>query len=444
MNAAMQNEIASIKDKEDLLMISKSGEHDKGILFSTIEYMQKAGMVGFEKGRAPNFDHLSTWKSSSQPNISIFLTTKCNLQCRYCYANGGDLGVTINRRVWQTAIDYFFSFIKQSNLENIEKVKLFFHGGGEPTVAFSELKEITDYFSEKTVEIGKKPDIHIMSNGAYADNVCQWILDQNINIGFSFDGVPHVQNKYRPFRSGDPSYDVVVNNMKILIAAGRKVSIRATVMRESVNEMKKAVQLAKEIGLTRVHFEPVAITGRCGSHKIYRPGIKSFVDNFLESYLCGIDLGIDVNYSGARCFSRPTNRFCSASGENFGVTPNGDVSTCFEVLNSQDPASETFFIGKVEPDLNTVVFDTNRITALEHRVAQNLEVCNGCFMQYHCAGNCLVRGYRESDGHLDLPDTYRCKITKEINKMLIVWMAEGKIGSREFPAMEIFESSTER
>jgi len=440
MNTAMRNEIAAIADAEEFLAKDDPAEDEKGTLYSTIEYMRKVGMVGSSKSQTSIFPPSTGWITSTKPNISIFLTTRCNLQCRYCYANGGDTGTTIDRRVWQTAIDYFFSSIEQGDKEKLEKVRLFFHGGGEPTAAFSELKKISDYFSAKTIKIGVKPDIHIMSNGAFADDVCQWILDQNINIGFSFDGVPHIQNKYRPFRSGDPSYDVVVNNMKTLIAAGREVSIRATVTRESVNEMKKAVQLAKEIGLTRVHFEPVAITGRCGSQQIFRPGIKSFVDNFLESYLCGIDLGIDVNYSGARCFSRPTNKFCSASGESFGVTPNGDVSSCFEVLNSQDPASETFFIGKVNPDLNTVVFDTNRITALEQRVAQNLEVCNGCFMQYHCAGNCLVRGYRESNGHLDLPDTYRCKITKEINKKLIVWMAEGKIGSRDFPAMEVFKS----
>lgn len=132
-----------------------------------------------------------------------------------------------------------------------------------------------------------------------------------------------------------------------------------------------------------------------------------------------------------RCFEHRHQQFCAACGQNFCVTPDGNVTTCYEVLDSNDPAASTFFIGKVDPVQGRVVLHQARIEQLKHRVTENMEACNDCFLRYHCARDCPVKSFRYSNRDLYSPDPYRCQIADRINKQLIAWVADGLIETRD-------------
>jgi uncharacterized protein len=250
-------------------------------------------------------------------------------------------------------------------------------------------------------------------------------------VNISLDGPREIQNHLRPFRSGQGSYDVVVRNLQALVKASRRVSVRATVTNESLKTMLETIELAKQLSIATVHFEPVSLTGRCVTTDLARPDAEQFAKQFLQCFLLGLKYDVVVKYSSLRCFEHYHQRYCAACGHNFCVTPDGTVTTCYEVLDSKDPAASEFFIGKIDPVQGQVILDQARIEQLKLRVAENMEACKGCFLRYHCAGDCPVRSFRYSKRDLYSPDPYRCQISDRINKQLIVWLADGMIEPRD-------------
>lgn len=372
--------------------------------------------------------------SAAMTHLAIFVTTKCNLRCAYCYAQGGDTERTISKDTWRPVMDHFFSSLNAGGPQgkaNRKSVNLAIHGGGEATVAFVSLKDIVREFHGRARAAGLQPSVGMDTNGTYHNSVHRWIIENHIGVNISLDGPRSIQNRLRPFRSGQPSYDVVVRNLQALVKAGRRVSVRATVTDESVESMEETIELAKQLGLAAVHFEPVNLAGRCSTTALAKPDAEQFAQNFLRCYLLGLKLDVNVRYSGMRCFEHPHPQFCAACGQNFCVTPDGNITTCFEVLNSTDPAASLFFIGKVDPVQGRVMLDQERIEQLQQRVADNMEACRDCFLRYHCAGDCPVRSFRYSQRDLYSPDPYRCRIAQRINRQLIAWLADGVIEPRD-------------
>ncbi|MGO8758433.1 MAG: radical SAM protein [Terracidiphilus sp.] len=366
--------------------------------------------------------------------LTIFVTTKCNLRCAYCYANGGDSGKTIGKETWTIAMEHFFSTLRPAPTRpngTRSKLNLTIHGGGEPTTEFAVLREIVDDFRGRARAMGFEPAVGMGTNGTYDDSVHRWIVENNIGANFSLDGPPAIQNRLRPFRSGQASYDVVAANIQRLVSAGRQVSIRATIPSDALESMAETVETARQLGIGTVHFEPVTLTGRCAAGSLARPSADAFADAFLKCYLQGLEHDINVTYSGLRCFQGGHSRFCAACGQNYCVTPDGNITTCFEVLDLEDPAASEFIVGKVDPIEKRVILDEAKIDRLKQRVGSNMEGCRNCFIRTQCAGDCPVKGFRYSGEDLYSPDPYRCRIAERINKQLIVWLADGVIECRD-------------
>lgn len=390
-------------------------------------------------GRSDIYDH--SGHSDSMTHLTLFVTTKCNLRCAYCYANGGDNEKTITPEIWQPAMDYFFATIGSGRVNGetgSRHVSLSIHGGGEPTMEFTILKEIVSAFYERANAMGLQPSVGMGTNGTYNDSVHRWIIENNISVNISLDGPGNIQNRLRPFRSGKPSFDIVTHNLSELVKAGRRVSIRATITDEAVETMTDTIQLAKQLGLAAVHFEPVSQTGRGETNTIARPDPGKFVQNFLQCFLLGLQLNIDVYYSGMRCFEHCHQRFCGACGRNLCITPDGNITTCYEVLDSNDPAAKEFFVGKIDTTRGLMMLDHDRIEQLKQRVTKNMVACKDCFLRYQCAGDCPAKSFRHLNRDLYSPDPYRCRISEHINKQLIIWLADGIIEPREVKKTSVF------
>lgn len=431
LNDAM---LAFITKPNDVASLKKLFCKDHNGLMDVTKHLCELGILIAPKDAEHDVSHSMPNNSDSMMNLAVFVTTKCNLRCTYCYARGGDSAKTISRDILRLAMEHFFSTINSSTTHEKDRrknINLSIHGGGEPTIEFAILKDIVEDFCRRARTMGLEPTVGMGTNGTYGDSIHRWIIENNINVNVSLDGPRKIQNRLRPFISGEPSYEVVIRNLQSLVKEGRRVTIRATITDEAMETMEETVELASQLGIAAVHFEPVALTGRCTSNALSRPDAEQFAETFLKCFLQGLKLDVDVYYSGMRCFEHIQQRFCSACGPNFCVTPDGNITTCFEVLESNDPAASAFFIGKVDFVQGRVVLDQMRIDKLKQRIAENMEACKGCFLRYQCAGDCPVKSFRHSNRDLYSPDHYRCQIAKRINKQLIAWLADGVIEPRD-------------
>jgi uncharacterized protein len=359
--------------------------------------------------------------------FSIFPSTACNLKCKYCYANGGDHPRYIDEKLYQIAFRYFFANFP----EDMKDVHLSIHGGGEPTLNYPLLRRICDEFNSQSKINKLTPKISITSNGTFNKEIRDWVISENIGISISLDGPSEIQDYQRPFRSGSGSFDMVMENVRYLIDQGRQIGIRSTVTAHSVSAMQDTLEMAKSEGIAAVHFEPLFETERSRENRMAPPRREEFTQNLLSCFLKGLEYDIDVSYSGLRCFDHPHFRFCSACGDNFGLTIDGHITTCYEVLELEDPASKCFFIGKVNVKEGTVDIDEEKVSYLKGRETNNLTGCRECLLKFNCAGDCAVKVYRACDGDIFGTNTERCLLAKDINKQVIRWVADGFIEPRD-------------
>lgn len=140
---------------------------------------------------------------------SFFLTTRCNLRCTYCYNREERAQLeeqTLPLEIAKAGVDYYFS--------NSPSRHIRFYGPGEPTQAFSLMKDIVAYAKQVA---GNSLTTELQTNGCFGSDVRSWLLD-NLNIIWtSFDGEPDIQNHNRPCANGKPSAPIIENNVKWLI-----------------------------------------------------------------------------------------------------------------------------------------------------------------------------------------------------------------------------------
>ena len=82
---------------------------------------------------------------SKKEMISFFVTTKCNLNCIYCYTNKREhKDQTLSLEFAKTGIDDYFKTKYKKHLR--------FFGAGEPTTEIELIKQIKEYAESKTDE----------------------------------------------------------------------------------------------------------------------------------------------------------------------------------------------------------------------------------------------------------------------------------------------------
>lgn len=355
-------------------------------------------------------------------HITIFPTHNCNLACKYCYARGGDIHKVINLQTTSIFLDWFF---RQINY-NAKFISMSFHGGGEPTVEYPLIRNIIENFRDRCKSKGIKPNIAIVSNGAFAKNVANWLIEEEISVNFSIDGPPDIQDFHRPFRSGRPSSPLVERNIKKFINNGKDVSARVTITDRSVFDMLRITRYLIDLGIRSIQLEPCFFVGRCKDTGINEPDVDLFIKFFLESFKLGLKHDVHVTYSGLRCLEGARDRFCGACSDSIALTPEGFLTSCYEVIMPEDPASKVFFIGKVNHDSGKIELDKSRIQVLNSRTTDNLDLCSSCFLKFNCAGDCLVKTFRDT-GSIFNNSAKRCKMAQEINKSVIIQIAKEEI-----------------
>lgn len=357
--------------------------------------------------------------------VTLFLTNKCNLRCIYCYASGGEkAGTTIPRKVAKSAIDLI---INNALSKNQKSVGVGFHGGGEPTIAWKTLVECVEYARGRSSEQGLQLNLSIATNGIISAKKLRWIMDNFTSLNLSLDGTEEVQNYHRPLANGGGSFKRVIATVIRMNERNFPYGIRATVTAKSVARLDECVEfLASTCKAKSIHLEPTFTCGRCLYTGVQAPGHDEFISGYRKAQKTAEKVGISIFYSGAR-LNTITSMFCKASGDSFCVTPQSDVTSCYEVCSKEDPRSEVFFYGKYDQAKGTYIFNEDKLTYLRSRTVNNIPHCEDCFCKYHCAGDCLAKA---SDGNnlMSIHNTERCKINQTLTMDAIIRILDGTKG----------------
>ena len=122
------------------------------------------GLVDGEPEQLPLTNFQGTPKAT---NLTLFLTTACNLRCTYCYASAGDTPLrSMSLETACRGVDYVAANAAATESRRFTMV---YHGGGEPTVNWSTLTRSFDYAQAKADELDLDLTAASATNGVLRD-----------------------------------------------------------------------------------------------------------------------------------------------------------------------------------------------------------------------------------------------------------------------------------
>jgi uncharacterized protein len=373
-----------------------------------VDFLESIGFFEPDPPQSPG----SAGTKAFDPMVAVLcLTTSCNFKCIYCYAEGGEHnGRALPMPSGARVIDIV---AENAGRKGDGRFEVAFHGGGEPTMTWKLLQDLTAHAR------GKENPAHISlaSNGYWEPPQARWIVRNIDSVSLSLDGIRPVQNLQRPMRNGSGSFDRVMSSIGLMDRHNVQYGIRLTVTDHSVDMLEESVSyLCQECGCQVFQVEPAFGHGRAQRDALHLSAIDAFHENFMKAYDVATSYGRHLYYSGARPFVI-ADHFCSAPFKALIVTPDNDITACYEVCSRRHPLHGQFFWGRVSG--TQVELDHPAIRRMTRKLDARRRQCASCFCFWHCAGDCPSKVISaDGDGHLENDD--RCRTNRWITKALLV------------------------
>lgn len=362
----------------------------------------------------PEVVPVTTFEGTPEPTaITLLLTTTCNLRCTYCYASAGDTAPT--NMGLDTAIRGIDFVAANTARRRAPLFEINYHGGGEPFNNWRVMKESLVYARAKARELGLEPPVaSAASNGVLLDEQVDWIV-ANLNGGMSlsFDGLPAAHDRHRLTVHGQGSSARVMDTLRRFDAAGYAYGIRMTVTSDQIEHLADSVEfICASFGPRRIQIEPAYEMGR------WKGAPSAETDAFIAAYRAAqaraAGRGREVFFSAAR-LGTLTNHFCGVTRDTFALSPDGNVSACYEVFAEDHPRAGVFFYGRRDESAPGYSFALPVLDHLRRQAVQHREHCSTCFAKWSCAGDCYHKAVSVT-GELNPEGTDRCRITRELTK----------------------------
>ena len=407
-NRSLVNLLCDIRDGCPVKLPVHGGILQRLIALGVVATAPHAGNASAE----PQIDVGAPFRPLSH---TLFLTSDCNLACRYCYGGGGDRRARMPRHIALAAIELLAQHARDAGAT---KVNVGFHGGGEPLLHFQLMHEVVEYarhlFRAEGVQLG----LSLTTNGAMPPVVAEWVADNIDSLNVSIDGPPEIQDYQRPLKGGGPSYPLVERALDYFDSKRKRYHFRTTVTKFSESRIQETVDyLSTRFSPASIQVEPMFTSPRAKRTGLESPDPHVFVRGFLAGSRILQDRRVELRFSGLR-FPRRSGAFCGIGWKNLAVTPEGNVTACFEVLGEDDPRSEDFLFGSYVEG-NGFVLDRARISRIRAISSAKPAPCGDCFAQHHCAGDCRAK-HTSVSGEGRVPNSDRCHITQELTKARIV------------------------
>lgn len=320
--------------------------------------------------------------------LTLYTTTQCNLSCQYCYA-GEKLPLTqssINRRAVKAAAE----FVAQQCAHDKLPFVLGFHGGDEPLLHPDVVRECVALCADAARRNNLRFLSYCTTNGVLPENVVRWAAKTFHGIRLSWDGPPHIHDRSRPFRSGNPTSHVVERSAKILLGEDSNVRdfvVRCTVTNESVHRLSEVAQYLFERGIRSVEVYPVFQDFHGSIPASLLPPPRVFVKHFLQARQWSQRHGMRLHYSGSRLTDRH-DKHCNILHNNLTITPDGYLSSCFLATHNRDRRLESSFYGTYDEKGDTLTIDWPKLASMIDCLGASYPQCEGCFNVLHCVKGC--------------------------------------------------------
>jgi radical SAM protein with 4Fe4S-binding SPASM domain len=344
----------------------------------------------------------SVYEDGAHLALNINLTGSCNLDCVYCFADGGDYG-RITRKMDSHTIDYIFDFIR-AHVTSSEVVRFEFFGG-EPLLNFPIIREICERSDEVTASEGIRFINRISTNlTVLPKGAPELMRDRRFIVSVSIDGGAETHDRNRPTKSGGGSFDkILANCWKVREVGGDAVTMvaRMTV----VSSEPPLVANVRELWSLNLFdyfqiYPGVTPGGVCnGGEGLVKIGAASESNTMRADFLDHLEVLLveypnlfqrGNRFKGVLEYERLMQMvlegkmalgFCGAGRTYFTFSPDESIMACHRMVGEVEHQ-----VGSGPEGLTGDVREWT-LPVDEH------PVCSQCWARYACGGNCRQENF---------------------------------------------------
>ncbi|MBD5460592.1 MAG: thioether cross-link-forming SCIFF peptide maturase [Lachnospiraceae bacterium] len=333
--------------------------------------------------------------------LCLHIAHDCNLACGYCFAGEGEYHgsrALMSLDVGKKALDFL---VENSGSRTNLEVDFF---GGEPLLNWQVVKDLVAYGRSLEEPNHKKFRFTLTTNGVLLnDEIMEFANREMANVVLSIDGRREVNDRMRPFRGGQGSYDVILPKFRKLAESRGQTDyyVRGTFTRYNTDFAEDVLHLA-DLGFQQISVEPVVAKPEdpYAIREEDLPKLKAEYDRLAAEMIRRRKEGRGFNFfhfmidlEGGPCVAKRLSG-CGSGTEYLAVTPWGDLYPCHQFVGQ-----EQFLMGNVEEGiLRTDIRDEFKSCNVYAK-----EKCRKCFAKFYCSGGCAANSY---NFHGSITDTY--------------------------------------
>lgn len=356
-----------------------------------------------------------------QPTFFIFdLTQACNFRCIYCFRHLEDQVHTITDDNLEAIIHYIIDYCREYKIKDF----CIQPWGGEPLIAFDKIIKMDDLFKEH----GLHPLISIETNASLiTEEIAEEASRRNIRLGISIDGFDQIQNLHRPLMSGKPSFERMMNGLKILSQYENLVNFGVVTVLTSLSFPRLAdiiEFLATEVKvrcfkLNLVKDNPVMKdAGLCLSEEQVGAAQKILIRKLIELNRRGFaitELNVQeklMNLLVRGKSSICTSRGCMGGTKMIAFDQQGLIYPC-DVTDYKEEA-----IGDVHEKEDLISLVETAKSSRDFFNKKHSGECDSCPFHFYCKGGCTT-AIKYKLGRVEGIDKQECRANRILYPELI-------------------------
>ncbi|MDE5887032.1 MAG: radical SAM protein [Muribaculaceae bacterium] len=314
--------------------------------------------------------------------LHINPTLDCNFSCWYCYENH-----IANSRMNGETVEAVKSFITQTLSDpEIKSFELGFFGG-EPLFHFDSIaKRIILHSSQVCKKFGKELHIHFTSNGALLnEEMIDFLSKFSCGFQITLDGGKESHDSTRYFKNKRGSFDIIINNVVLLLKKGINVILRVNYTVENIGSVKEILDYFISLSDDEKQFIKFDFQ-RVWQDKVREKDTAEIKIMEIRKVFRKNGFFVLANYI-------PHNVEDSCYGDKKNhllINYDGNVFGC----TARDFTDENK-IGKIN-SIGKICFDSEK-TRVRDNAKLSKEVCRTCRIAPICGGGCKQRAVEDMD-----------------------------------------------
>jgi len=310
--------------------------------------------------------------------FSILLNLDCNFNCFYCFEShtGGYLDDIVSQKI--------ISMIDRIP-KSAKKISVDWYGG-EPLLSFDKLRFLNDKFIEICRANGIQYCTSITTNGyLLTPLVIEYLKTIPLShLQITLDGPAETHNVSRPLKNGDPTFDIILNNIKIAVEQGIEVMIRVNITKLNINLISKLYDAIEKQGLknkVQIMLRSVvsSAVNPCKEHCLSE---NVSADKTADIYKQVAEDGWVVfpNVDNMQCMG-----FCHAEYPNrYIIDIQGNLYRCGELFNPEEA------IGEISND-GRLCLNQDKSELFVNKTPLDFPECKNCNILPICMGGCSLK-----------------------------------------------------